>query len=74
MKGHSFSAWFINLSIGLFINTGAGFNHEKIFEKNKKKCKNKYEEKRFIKELKDTVFSTSEDISVFLENSELLTP
>ncbi len=43
-------------------------NHEEIYEKHKKICKNKYEEKRFVKELKDTIFSTSEDISVFLEN------
>lgn len=43
-------------------------NDEEIFEKNKINCKNKNEEKRFAKELKDTIFDTIEDISLFLEN------
>lgn len=43
-------------------------NNEEIFERNKKNCKNKYEEKRFAKELKDTVFKKREDISLLLEN------
>ncbi len=43
-------------------------NHEEIYEKHKKFCKNKYEEKRFVKELKETIFTTNEDISLFLEN------
>lgn len=42
-------------------------NNEEIFNKNKKKCKNKYEEKRFAKELKDTVFEKKDDIKLLLK-------
>jgi hypothetical protein len=41
-------------------------NHEEIYEKNQGICKNKYEEKRFAKELKDTIFDRIEDISILL--------
>jgi hypothetical protein len=46
-------------------------NHEEIFERNKKICKNKYEEKRLANELKNSIFEKKEDISVLLKKYEI---
>jgi hypothetical protein len=47
-------------------------NYEEIFERNKGIFKNKYDEKRFFKELKDRVFEQIEDIPKLLENYGLM--
>jgi len=55
------------ISTGLKIN-----NAQEIFEKNKEKCINKYEQKRFEKDLKDTVFENEEEIKRLLEKYKII--